>query len=411
MKNTPMLGILSMLMLMPLARAGTLSMESWRAEDTIEWNQQILPEFKKLHPDIDISFTPTTDNYDKALALRLRNGNAGDLISCRPFEEKLFDNGYVHDLTGIEGLRNYRSVAKLAWTTEDGLHLFCLPVASVMHGFFYNQKIFKQLGLSVPETEAQFFEVLEKLKKNKKIVPIAFGTKDGWASHQLVFTNIGPNYWAGEQGRIALLEGKQKFTDAPYINTWKTMARWAPFLPKNHKTVGHLKARDMFVKGEAAIYPSGSWDIAYLNEHSKQEIGVFRPPVVKKEDECHFTNHIDIGIGINTASTNKADADVFLHWLTGRQFANVLANTLPGYFPLSSHLVEITDPLAREMVSWRRVCETTIRINSYVFNSGSSPIEEEFWNVDALVMNGKLKPDKAGEKIQSSLDKWFKPLQ
>ena len=108
MKNARMLGILSMLILMPLARAGTLGMESWRAEDTIEWNQQLLPEFKKLHPDIDISFTPTPTDYDKALALRLRNGNAAG-------EETLTE--HVHGRLLALGLRDgtvgrHRQVAR-----------------------------------------------------------------------------------------------------------------------------------------------------------------------------------------------------------------------------------------------------------------------------------------------------------
>lgn len=389
--------------------AGELSIESWRSEDALEWSQLILPEFQKSHPDIHISFSPTVEGYDAALSKRLTQKAAGDLITCRPFKEDLFNDGYVEDLSSAEGLRNYRSIAKLAWTTQDRRHLFCMPVASVMHGFFYNKRIFAKLGLAVPETEAQFFRALDKIKRAGKVVPMAFGTKDAWVTNQVAFTGIGPNRWAGEEGRTALVEGRQKFTDKPYVDTWRTMARWANYMPKNYRQLKNAAAREMFVQGKAAIFPTGSWEIDYLVRNSKDEVGVFRPPVLNAGDTCYISNHMDIGIGINRASANKEEAQKFVQWLTTRQFASVLANAIPGFFPLSSHPIEIREPLGREMMNWRRMCETTIRVNTYAFNEAKHSIEEHLWRVGAEVMNKTRTPMSAAREIQKNLDSWYVP--
>lgn len=396
------------------AAAAEISLESWRMEDRALWEGVVLREFSSSNPDITVRFNPTVaTEYDKAVELRLAARRAGDLITCRPFDAsyKLYRKGYLQKLNGIPGLGTFRSMARQAWTTDDGLALFCMPVASVMHGFFYNKTMLDRMGLAVPDTQDQFFALLEALKKDPAVVPLAFGTKDEWQSAQVVFNGIGPNFWEGEKGRLALLDGSAKFSDAPYVKTWAAMARWAPYMPSDFAQLDGDQVRTLFTSGKAAIYPAGSWEIAQLTRDSKFEIGVFKPPVQKPGDACFVANHIDMGIGINSASPNKDDAETFLNWVSSKQFAQIFASGLPGYFPLASHPVEFQEPLSREMSRWRRSCQNTIRVNSYVFNRGSPPMEQQLWRVSAAVMNGKLSPQEAGRQIQSSLDRWFKPLQ
>ena len=68
-------------------------------------------------------------------------------------------------------LKNYPDFAVAAWSTDDGSATFCMPIASVIHGFMYNKDIFKELGLEVPKTEAEFFAVLDKIKENGSYIP------------------------------------------------------------------------------------------------------------------------------------------------------------------------------------------------------------------------------------------------
>ena len=72
------------------ASAQTLTIESWRNDDADVWNSQIIPAFKKQHPNIKVQFKadPPTE-YNAALNARLAGGTAGDLITCRPFDASL----------------------------------------------------------------------------------------------------------------------------------------------------------------------------------------------------------------------------------------------------------------------------------------------------------------------------------
>jgi len=57
------------------------------------------------------------------------------------------------------------------------------------------------------QTEEEFLAVLEKIKANGKYVPLVLGTNDQWEAATMGFQNIGPNYWHGEEGRLALIAG------------------------------------------------------------------------------------------------------------------------------------------------------------------------------------------------------------
>ncbi len=43
------------------------------------------------------------------------------------------------------------------------------------------------------------------------------GTNDQWEAATMGYNNIGPNYWKGEEGRLALIAGEQKLTDPQWV--------------------------------------------------------------------------------------------------------------------------------------------------------------------------------------------------
>ena len=392
----------------------TITIESWRNDDANIWNEQIIPAFEAEHPDINVEFNPTAPTeYNAALNSRLEGGTAGDLITCRPFDASLdlFNKGYLAPLNDVPGMENFSEVAKSAWTTDDGTTTFCVPMASVIHGFIYNEEIFDELGLTPPTTQAEFYTVLDKIKEDGNYAPLDLGTADQWESATMGFQNIGPNYWKGEEGRKALLAGAQKLTDQPYVDTWAELAKWAPYLPEGYQAQKYPDSQNLFTLGQAAIYPAGSWDITTFETQGDFEFGAFPPPVANAGDTCYISDHTDIGIGLNAGSPNQEAAKAFLSWVASPEFATIYANALPGFFPLSSAPVEIEDPVAQEFVSWREDCESTIRNSYQILSRGTPNLENELWNVSAQVINGTMTPEDAAKQAQAGLDSWYKPAQ
>lgn len=396
----------------PALAQTTLTIESWRNDDLPVWQEKIIPAFEAKHPDIKLVFSPSAPTeYNSALAAKLDAGSAGDIVACRPFDGslQLFQSGKLGDLTDLLGMENFSAIAKTAWSTDDGSKTFCVPMASVLHGFMYNIDAFEQLGLQVPTTEAEFFAVLDKIKEDGTFVPLAIGTKDQWEAATMGYQNIGPTYWKGEEGRKKLIDGEEKLTDEPWVKPFEVLARWADYMGDGYQAQTYPDSQNLFTLGRAAIYPTGSWEISVFEPQVDFKMGAFKPPVVNAGDTCYVSDHPDIGMGVNAASPNQEAAKTFLEWVATPEFAEIYANAAPGFFPLIDADVSIEDPLAQSFVAWRGECQPTIRSTYQILSRGTPNLENETWAQSANVMNLTETPADAATKLQTGLDSWYKP--
>ncbi|WP_299082371.1 ABC transporter substrate-binding protein [uncultured Ruegeria sp.] len=391
-----------------------LTIESWRNDDLALWQEKIIPAFEAQNPDIKIKFSPSAPaEYNAALNAKLDAGSAGDLITCRPFDTSLglYDAGHLADLSDLGGMANFSDVAKSAWQSDDGSATFCVPMASVIHGFIYNKDAFAELGLSVPTTEAEFFEVLGKIKEDGNYIPMAMGTNDQWEAATMGYNNVGPNYWKGEEGRLALIDGSQKLTDEAWVAPYRQLAKWGEYLGDGYEAQTYPDSQNLFTLGRAAVYPAGSWEISGFNNLADFEMGAFKPPVPNAGDDCYISDHTDIAIGMNAASPNAEAARTFLDWVGSEEFATIYANALPGFFSLSNFDVAMEDPLAQEFVSWRGECGSTIRSTYQILSRGTPNLENETWNASVQVIKGEESPEDAGKRLQDGLATWYAPHQ
>jgi raffinose/stachyose/melibiose transport system substrate-binding protein len=392
----------------------TLTIESWRNDDLSIWQEKLIPAFEAKNPGIKVVFSPSAPTeYNAALNAKLDAGSAGDLITCRPFDASLdlYTKGHLADLTSLPGMDGFSDVAKSAWQTDDGKATFCVPMASVIHGFIYNKDAFDKLGIAVPATEAEFYAALDKIKADGTYIPLAMGTKDLWEAATMGYQNIGPNFWKGEEGRLALIKGEQKLTDPQWVEPYAELAKWKPYLGDGFEAQTYPDSQNLFTLGRAAIYPAGSWEISGFNSQAQFKMGAFPPPVKNAGDTCYISDHTDIAIGLNAKSAHADAAKTFLSWVASPDFASIYANALPGFFSLSSTPVTMQDPLAQEFVSWREKCKPTIRSTYQILSRGTPNLENETWVASANVINGTETPEAAAKRLQEGLDSWYKPAK
>ena len=389
-----------------------VTIESWRSEDAAIWHDRIIPAFEAEFPDIRVEFKPTPGvGYDAELDARLAGGTAGDLITCRPFDASLtlFERGDLAPLEDLPGIDGFSSDALIAWTSDDGDTPFCVPMSSVIHGFIYNKTAFDELGLIEPRTEEEFFGLLQAIADDSAYVPLALGTAERWEAATVGFQNIGPNHWKGEEGRLALIEGSAELTDQAYLDTFAALQRWSGFLPSDASTVTYADAQNLFTRGKAAIYPSGSWEIAGFNSNADFELGAFRPPAPAGQDTCYISDHPDIALGMNAATSEPDAVRTFLSWVASPAFSDIYSNALPGFFSLQDTPAAVDDRIANEFASWREECESTIRNSYHILSRGTPKLEDELWEVSAGVMNRDITPEEAAARLQEGLDSWYAP--
>jgi len=408
----------SLAALMAAAPAGaqdvTLTIESWRNDDLAIWRDVIIPAFESQHPEINVEFSPAAPTeYNAALNARLEGGTAGDLITCRPFDASLalFERGYLASLNDLEALDNFSDVAKSAWQTDDGSDTFCMPMASVIHGFIYNADAFAELGIEPPTTVDEFYAVLDAIQADGSYIPLVMGGNDQWEAATMGYQNIGPTYWHGEEGRQGLISGEMELTEEQFVEPFRQLANWADYLAPGYEAQTYPDSQNLFTLGRGAIYPTGSWEIGLFNSQADFEMGAFPPPVPSEGDTCYISDHTDIALGMNTATEHPEAARTFLEWVGSAEFAELYSNSLPGFFSLSNHPIELEDPLAQEFVSWREDCEETIRSAHQILSRGTPNLWNEMWRVSANVLNRTTEPEQAAAELQEGLESWYEPQQ
>ncbi|MEQ9812507.1 MAG: ABC transporter substrate-binding protein [Azospirillaceae bacterium] len=392
----------------------TLTIESWRNDDLAIWRDVIIPAFEAQHPEINVEFSPAAPTeYNAALNARLEGGTAGDLITCRPFDASLalFERGYLASLNDLEALDNFSDVAKSAWQTDDGSDTFCMPMASVIHGFIYNADAFAELGIEPPTTVDEFYAVLDTIQADGSYIPLVMGGNDQWEAATMGYQNIGPTYWRGEEGRQGLISGDMELTEEQFVEPFRQLASWAEYLAPGYEAQTYPDSQNLFTLGRGAIYPTGSWEIGLFNSQADFEMGAFPPPVPVEGDTCYISDHTDIALGMNASTEHPEAARTFLEWVGSAEFAELYSNSLPGFFSLSDHPIELEDPLAQEFISWRADCERTIRSAHQILSRGTPNLWNEMWRVSANVLNRTTEPEQAAAELQEGLESWYEPQQ
>ena len=69
-----------------VAATTTLTIDSWRTDDSKIWKEVIIPIYEKANPGVKVVWAPSPSNeYDSALSLRMKSKTAADIVMCRPY--------------------------------------------------------------------------------------------------------------------------------------------------------------------------------------------------------------------------------------------------------------------------------------------------------------------------------------
>jgi raffinose/stachyose/melibiose transport system substrate-binding protein len=386
-----------------------LTMGSWRADDVAQMNQ-LLAAFSKKYPNIEIKFDPTNPpDYNAALHLQLQSGIGPDLMYARSYDTgiQLFKEGYFLDVTDLPGLKKvYSDLARAPWADAAG-RSFAVPFCAVSHGVYYNQDIFKKLGIKVPETWEDFLAVCKKIQA-AGISPLANGLADQWDINEVVLMNVMPNFVGGAAGRIAYENGKAAFNDAKIVAAFQAMKDIAPFCPKGFEALTYNDENALFVNQKAAMYFDGSWTMASFKD-LQFNWSVFAPPP-PKGSKGFVTFHPDTGIAINPKSANVEACKTFLKWLYSDEAASIVSNTIPtGFFPIASNAAPIKDAHANAFLQMSKSHPTDVRFAWPKIMSGNPSGYNLMQDGAIAVMTGKMTPKDAADALAAGLAKWYVP--
>lgn len=392
----------------------TLTLGSWRVDDVAAW-EAINAAFHEKYPNITVKFDPTNPpDYNATLRTQLETGTGPDLYFVRSFAtgRELFDAGYVASLKDLPGITdNFTEASRAPWATETG-EPYAVPIIAVSHGVYYNKDIFAANGIEVPTTWEELMAASQTLL-DAGVIPFANGTKDAWDINEVVMMQFIPSNIGGYEGRMAYLNGDRCFNSDEMVASFQQIADMKPYLPNGFEAVSYYDAAQLFAQGQAAMMMDGSWSIgAFEKDATDFEWGVFYPPALEGKD-TYVTFHIDAAVGANAASPNLEAAMLFLEFLESPEFAELLGNNLPGFFPLTNEVPTLSDPIAADFMAFNEsAAGVDIRFvweKLLAAPSGSVDAYTSLNNNVIAVLKDEKTPQEAADAFNADLAAWYEP--
>ena len=388
-----------------------LTLGGWRT--STDRMNQLLAAFHEDHPQITVRFEPSDSaEYDSVIAAQLDADTAPDLMYLRSYSASsaLFDQGHLMTLDDLSVLREQFDPEVLeAWATEAGVP-YAVPFTATSHGIYYNEAIFEELGLEVPETWSDLMEVARSLQVSG-IMPFANGTKAKWTAAETIFMNLAPSFLGCRDGRMAYLSGERCFNDKAMVSAFQAVEQVAQFFPEDHHLLGYIDSLQLFVQGKAAMWMSGSWDIPYFEEADPDFAwGVFAIPPPAGRSPC-VTFHLDVGIGLNATSEYKDEARVFLEWMARPEFGALLGNAMPGFFPMHRNPPSLENRHANAFLDLNEGRETDIRFVWEKLGEGTPSGYTLVQTASLEVIRGDQTPQQAADALQDGLATWYQPAR
>jgi raffinose/stachyose/melibiose transport system substrate-binding protein len=325
----------------------------------------------------------------------------------------LYNKGNLADLSGLPAWRTSRRSRNRAWQTDDGSgHLLRADGLGDPRLHLQQADAFEALGIAVPTTDEEFFAALDKIKADGTYIPMAMGTNDQWEAATMGYNNIGPNYWKGEEGRLAPDQGRAEADRSEgWVRPLRRTGQVEGLSGRRVRGETYPDSQNLFTLGRAAIYPAGSWEISGFNTAGDFKMGAFPPPVAAARRHLLHQRPHRHRLGMNAASPNAEAAQGVPRMGRLARIRHALRERAARLLLLNSTPVAMEDPLAQEFVVWRDKCQSTIRSTYQILSRGTPNLENETWNASANVIKGTETPEAAAERLQAGLASWYAPQQ
>lgn len=396
-----------------------LSLSTWRPEDTEEI-QSLLDEFEAYAlattgKRITVNYRPVMSvNYDSIMESELSRGEGADLLYVRPFS---VEGNMVRYLTPLDDLlplrENFDETKLIPWTNNAFDLTYAVPFVGVVQGVYYNKDIFDKYFLKAPENWEEFKLTLTALKfADENLIPIANALNQSEDSE--MFMSIAANFLGGPEGRERFMQTDGTslcYNDSRVVRIFQAIEDLKPYLPENAATINSQTSKELFLQGKAAMLFGGSWDLQTISNKANFNWDVFAVPAPFLS-KTYIIFQPDIGIGINRATQHPEEAKLFLEWLMSPEAINLLAQKLPGFYPL--RLVQITpgaDPNDTKFLNLVYDYPSDIRW-MYTEISSKSPGALDIIRRDLYeMMTTDLTPREAANRLQAGLGEWYEPAQ
>jgi multiple sugar transport system substrate-binding protein len=331
------------------AQAGTLAMNiAYKgASQRAVW-QQVVDEFKKAHPGIDVKVSFIDEEAYKVQLPGWLSTVAPDIVNWHDGERMAYyaQRGLFEDLTGDWQKNGWNDM--YASTKEASSYKgkqYAAPTVYYSWGMFYRKDLFEKAGIKgEPKTWDEFLDAAKKLKA-AGITPIAVAGRDAWTlAGWFDYLDLRLN---GNAFHQKLMAGEIPYTDPrvkKVYTTWKQLIDDGYFI--NNSLSYDLDAVQPFLfQGKAAMMLMGTFFSASFPPSIKDQIGFFRFPVIDPNVPMAEDGPVNVLL-IPAKAKNKADARKLLAFMETPKINSELAKGW-GQLPSNSQAAPPEDAISK----------------------------------------------------------------
>src|SRR3712207_2056147 len=170
----------------------------------------------------------------------------------------LADAGLLYDLTDAYEEKGWEVYDFAKERVTYGGKIYGISGEMETVGLYYNTQVLEDLGVEPPQTLDDLREVSGTIRE-AGLVPMAFGDADGWPGGHLL--SMALSSAVGGEGMTALLAGERSWESPEVVDAlrfWQEANenRW---LPESPTSVDYDTMTSLYISGEAAMIPTGSW--------------------------------------------------------------------------------------------------------------------------------------------------------
>lgn len=369
--------LLSMLLLsacQPQTPAETRTLVVWdqfyRDEES-KVIEQLNAEFVKNHPGVIIQReVKVLEDLSLTIKLALNNEDGPDVAQVnqgRTDMGALVKDGLLLPLDSFS--ENYQWKTRFPGSllarnsfSEDGKlfgegHLYGVSPTAEVVGVYYNKALFAQHGWTIPTSYDEFQTLMEKIQA-ANIVPISFGSLDGWNAihmfsaiqHLLVTRDYIDDFVFSRQHMS--FDSNANLKAATLLYEWNKYG----FFTKGYEGIGYDASNESFKNGEAAMTITGSWLVPELMTGTDQTFGFFLLPGFEGKKALAIGG-LGVPYAIRATSKQKDIAAEYLDWMVSERAAELWANAgmVPAMPLPKKYQLESDTLFADTVAAWQHI--------------------------------------------------------
>lgn len=312
--------------------------------------EMVEEEFNKTHDNIHLTIESPND-ATTILRTRFIREDYPDIIGIGGDINYSYyvDAGILADLSDYEGLEN---IKQAYLDIDEALEIvptegsYSVPYVANAAGILYNKDIFEEHGWKIPNTWDELLALCDEMEQ-EGVQPFYFGFKDTWtclAPWNAMAVDLAPADTAKQVNR-----GETTFTEE-YREVAEKYLELLNYGNNDPFAYNYNDACTAFARGEAAMYPIGSYAIPQiLSVNPDMNIDSFVMPASSSADGNTLNSGIDLQFCVAADCENKEAAYEVLDFLLADENiqkyidAQIAIPCKEGDFELSSMLDGMLD--------------------------------------------------------------------